>query len=205
MKILVATRNPGKLREYAALLTGNSPNDEPVEWVSLSDLAIETEVDETGATLEENARLKALTYAQESGLLTLADDSGLEVDALGGAPGVHSARFGQPGLDDVGRYQLLLEKLGGVPDAERGARFRCVVAICTPQGETYTAQGVCEGRITHSPRGEHGFGYDPVFWVEERGTTMAELPPDVKNQISHRARALKAIQPLLVKLLAGHA
>jgi XTP/dITP diphosphohydrolase len=203
MKILVATRNPGKLREYAALLTGSSPDDEPVEWVSLSDLAIKTEVNETGATLEENARLKAVTYAQESGLLTLADDSGLEVDALGGAPGVHSARFGRPGLNDAGRYQLLLEKLDGVPDAERSARFRCVVAICTPQGGTYTAQGVCEGRITHSPRGEHGFGYDPVFWVEGRGATMAELPPEVKNQISHRAQALKAIKPLLAKLLAG--
>lgn len=195
-KILVATRNPGKLREYVDLLVGLL-----VEWVSLSDVGIEMDVDETGATFEENARLKATTYAQESGLLALADDSGLEVDALDGAPGVYSSRYAGPGTGDSDRYRLLLRNLEGVPGERRTARFRCVVAVCTPDGELHTAEGTCEGRITHTPRGEHGFGYDPVFYVIERGATMAELEPEIKNRISHRARALEAIRPTLQALI----
>jgi XTP/dITP diphosphohydrolase len=202
VKILVATHNAGKLREYADLLADVAPGGDPVEWVSLADLGIEADVEETGKTCEENARLKAAAYARQSGLLTLADDSGLEVDALDGGPGVRSARFGGPGLDDAGRYRLLLENLEGVPDAERGARFRCVVAVSTPEGEVHTAEGICEGRIAHQPRGEHGFGYDPVFYVESRGATMAELGPAVKNRISHRARALEAIRPTLLDVIA---
>jgi XTP/dITP diphosphohydrolase len=202
MKILVATHNAGKLREYAELLADVAPGGKPVEWVSLADLGIEADVEETGATFEENARLKAVAYARQSGLLTLADDSGLEVDALDGGPGVRSARYGGPGLDDAGRYRLLLENLEGVHDAERGARFRCVVAVGTPEGEVHTAEGICEGRIAHQPRGEHGFGYDPVFYVEARGATMAELGPAVKNRISHRARALEAIRPTLLGVIA---
>lgn len=205
MKILVATRNAGKLREYAELLSGLTAGGHPVEWVSLADLGIVTEVEETGETFEANARLKAAAYAKESGLLTLADDSGLVVDALDGAPGVRSARYGGPGLDDAGRYQLLLQNLAGVPDDQRAARFRCVVALCTPGGELRTADGACEGRIAQAPRGEHGFGYDPVFYVVERGKTMAELPPAVKNRISHRARALEAIRPALEGILSGMA
>ncbi len=202
MKILVATHNTGKLREYAELLADVAPGGKPVEWVSLADLGIEADVEETGATFEENARLKAVAYARQSGLLTLADDSGLEVDALDGEPGVRSARYGGPGLDDAGRYRLLLENLEGVPDAGRGARFRCVVAVGTPEGDVHTAEGICEGRIAHQPRGEHGFGYDPVFYVESRGATMAELGPAVKNRISHRARALEAIRPTLLNVIA---
>jgi XTP/dITP diphosphohydrolase len=203
MQILVATRNPGKLREYASLLSGLRANGQPLEWVTLTDLGIEREVDETGVTFEENARLKARAYAGESGLLTLADDSGLEVDALDGAPGVYSARYGGARLDDVGRYRLLLKNLGGTPAEQRTARFRCVVAVSTPGGELYTSDGACEGRIGIEPKGEYGFGYDPVFIVEGYGVTMAELPPDVKNRISHRARALRAVQPTLEAVLAG--
>ncbi|HEC23927.1 MAG TPA: XTP/dITP diphosphatase [Chloroflexi bacterium] len=205
MKVLIATRNRGKLREYADLLADLTAGGQPIEWVSLADLGIEREVEETGTTFEENARLKATAYARESGLLTLADDSGLEVDALGGAPGVHSARYGGPELDDEGRYRLLLEALKGVPEGKRSARFRCVVAITTPEGELHTAEGTCEGRIAREPKGEHGFGYDPVFVVEEYGRTMAELGPEIKNRISHRARALEAIRPVLATLLVRHA
>lgn len=205
MKVLIATRNRGKLREYADLLADLTAGGQPIEWVSLADLGIEREVEETGTTFEENARLKATAYARESGLLTLADDSGLEVDALGGAPGVHSARYGGPELDDEGRYRLLLEALKDVPEGKRSARFRCVVAITTPEGELHTAEGTCEGRIAREPKGEHGFGYDPVFVVEEYGRTMAELGPEVKNRVSHRARALEAIRPMLATLLVRYA
>ena len=205
MKVLIATRNRGKLREYADLLADLTAGGQPIEWVSLADLGIEREVEETGTTFEENARLKATAYARESGLLTLADDSGLEVDALGGAPGVHSARYGGPELDDEGRYRLLLEALKDVPEGKRSARFRCVVAITTPEGELHTAEGTCEGRIAREPKGEHGFGYDPVFVVEEYGRTMAELGPEIKNRISHRARALEAIRPMLATLLVRYA
>jgi XTP/dITP diphosphohydrolase len=203
MQILVATRNQGKLREYSDLLSGLRANGQPLEWVTLTDLGIEWEVEETGATFEENARLKARTYAGESGLLTLADDSGLVVDALGGAPGVYSARYGGAGLDDVGRYRLLLRSLAGKPAEQRSARFRCVVAVATPEGELYTSDGVVEGQIGVEPKGSYGFGYDPVFIVQGYGVTMAELPPEVKNRISHRAQALRAVQPTLEAMLAG--
>jgi len=195
-RVLIATRNKGKLREYAHLLS-----DLAVEWVTLDDLAIAEDVAETGATFEENARLKAATYARLSGLLTLADDSGLEVDALGGAPGVYSARYAGPGASDEDRYRLLLHHLSGIPEDRRTARFKCVAAVCTPAGDMHTAEGVCEGRITHTPSGDHGFGYDPVFLVLERGVTMAQLPPEEKNRISHRARALAAIHPALIRLI----
>jgi XTP/dITP diphosphohydrolase len=203
MQILVATRNRGKLREYRGLLSGLRAGGQPLEWVTLTDLGIEREVEETGATFEENAHLKAQTYAGESGLLTLADDSGLEVDALDGAPGVYSARYGGAGLDDVGRYRLLLKNLAGKPAEQRSARFRCVVAVSTPEGKLYTSDGVCEGQIGIEPKGNYGFGYDPVFIVRDYGVTMAELPPEVKNRISHRAHALRAVQPTLEAILAG--
>lgn len=196
MKILVATHNKGKLREYAELLA-----DLPVEWVSLADVGIGEDVKETGETFEENARLKATTYARQSGLLTLADDSGLEVEALGGEPGVRSARYAGPEASDQDRYRLLLANLEGVPEEERKARFVCVIAVATPEGDTITAEGFRGGFIAHEPRGEHGFGYDPVFWVPGYRVTMAELPPEVKNHISHRAQAIKAIKPELEKLI----
>lgn len=196
MKLLIATRNRGKLREYKALLAGLE-----LELVDMDAAGITLEVEETGATFEENAVLKARTYAQASGLLTLADDSGLEVDALGGEPGVHSARYDGRGGSDEDRYRLLLHCLEGVPAEERGARFRCVVAIATPEGEVYTAEGTCEGRIALQSRGSHGFGYDPVFFVPEYGCTMAQLPPEVKNRISHRARAAEGAREILRHLL----
>ncbi|MBN1310475.1 MAG: XTP/dITP diphosphatase [Anaerolineae bacterium] len=196
MKILAATHNKGKMREYAELLA-----DLPVAWVSLSDVGIETDVEETGDTFEENACLKAATYACQSGLLTLADDSGLEVEALYGAPGVQSARYAGPGASDEDRYRLLLANLEGVPDEKRKARFVCVIAIATPHGKVFTAEGARGGYIIHEPRGEHGFGYDPVFWIPGYRATMAELEPEVKNRISHRALAVKAIRPRLERLV----
>ena len=201
MNILVASRNPGKLREYKDLLADLTAADEPITWLLLTDAGIDSEVAETGDTFEANARLKATTYARQSGLLTLADDSGLEVDALDGEPGVRSARYGGPQATDEDRYRKLLRALDSVPADKRSARFKCVVAVSTSEGTTITAEGTCEGRIAFEPRGTHGFGYDPVFYFPERGQTMAELTPDVKNQISHRAHALAAIKPMLAELL----
>jgi XTP/dITP diphosphohydrolase len=196
-RILIATHNAGKLREYQELLANL-----PIELVTLESLAITEAPGETGKSFEENARLKARAYARASGLMTLADDSGLEVDALNGAPGIHSARYGGDAApDDEARYRLLLSNLEGVPNPARAARFRCVVALATPQGDIHTAEARCEGHIGHEPMGEHGFGYDPVFIVAERGVTMAQLPPDEKNRISHRAKALQTIRPILAHLL----
>jgi XTP/dITP diphosphohydrolase len=196
-KLLVATNNPGKLREYRELLT-----DLVLELTLPSQEGIHLEVDESGATFEENARIKALAYAQTSGLLTLADDSGLEVDALNGAPGVYSARYAGSEASDADRYQKLLAALAGVPPEKRTARFRCVVALARPNGVIDTAEGTCEGQIGFAPRGEHGFGYDPVFIVKGyAGKTLAELPPKEKNRISHRARAVMAIYPRLARLM----
>ena len=197
-KLLIATNNPGKLREYAALLAGL-----PLTLVSLAEAGVSAEVEENGATFAENAMTKARVYCARSGLPTLADDSGLEVDALGGAPGVRSARYAGPGASDAERYRKLLDALGSRPAAERSARFRCVVALALPGGELITADGVCEGQIGYAPRGEHGFGYDPVFFMPAIGLTMAELAPEVKNRISHRARAVMAIKPALRRLLTA--
>jgi XTP/dITP diphosphohydrolase len=199
-KLLVATHNPGKVKEYEELLAGLPV---PLEITFPGQEGLNLEVDETGRTFEENAEIKARAFAQASGLLTLADDSGLEVDALDGAPGVRSARYAGPGASDVDRYRKLLDVLAGVPEAKRTARFRCVIALAVADGTVRTAEGACEGEIGFAPRGEHGFGYDPVFVVTGYGgQTMAELPPDVKNEISHRARAAAAIQPALVELLS---
>jgi XTP/dITP diphosphohydrolase len=197
-KLLIATNNPGKVREYEELLT-----DLSVEITFPAQEGLTLDVDETGDTFEENARLKALAFATASGLLTLADDSGLEVDALDGAPGVYSARYAGPDADDVGRYRKLLAALADVPPGQRSARFRCVVALAQPDGTVRTADGICEGEIGFEPRGDYGFGYDPIFIVEGyNGQTMAELDPDLKNRISHRARAVIAAKPLLAQLLA---
>jgi len=198
VKLLIATHNQGKKREYAELLCGLG-----LELTTLSEMGIRTDVDENGATYAENALLKARAYAAMSGLLTLADDSGLDVDALGGAPGVHTARYAGEGADDCQRYTLLLHNLEGVPDAERTARFRCVIALAWPDGRTEVVQGTCEGRITHAPRGANGFGYDPVFYLPEFDRTMAELPAEVKNRISHRARAAQSARPLLAQTEQG--
>ena len=185
-KLLIATRNSGKMRELRQLLGGV-----PHEIASLDDLGIADEIEETGATFEENAALKAEGYSQLSGLLTLADDSGLEVDALGGAPGVRSARYAGADASDVDRVALLLKNLEGTRADDRTARFRCVIAISAPGERTRLYSGVCEGRIAAESRGDNGFGYDPVFDFPELGMTMAELPSERKNALSHRARAAK--------------
>jgi XTP/dITP diphosphohydrolase len=192
MKLLIATRNPGKVREYEKLLAGL-----PLELTHPAQEGLDIEVAETGESFAENARLKATAYARASGLLTLADDSGLEVDALGGEPGIRSARYAGSEASDEERYRLLLAKLQGVPWEKRTARFRCVIAVATPDGQIHTAEGACEGIITFEPRGEHGFGYDPVFYLAEYEMTMAELPPETKNRISHRARAAHNFQLLI--------
>lgn len=195
--LLVATHNPGKVRQLASLL-----EELDVRLVSLEEAGIDWDVEETGETFEENAILKAQTYARATGLLTLADDSGLEVDALGGKPGVRTSRYGGEGLDSAQRYMLLLEALNEVSWEERTARFRSVVALADAGGVLATAAGTIEGRIALAPAGSGGFGYDPVFYLDEREMTMAELPPDVKNRISHRARAVEAIRPKLAARLA---
>jgi XTP/dITP diphosphohydrolase len=195
-KLLVATHNQGKIREYRDLLA-----DLPLTVTWLDEERVSFDVDETGDTFVENATLKASTYARHTGLLTWADDSGLEVDALGGRPGVYSARFGGPGLSDRDRFQKLLLELRDVPYAHRTARFRCVVAIAVPGGPVYTVHGAVEGYIIEQPRGDFGFGYDPVFLIPEQGVTMAELPPATKNRISHRAIAALNARKVLAALL----
>jgi XTP/dITP diphosphohydrolase len=198
LRLLVATHNRGKKAEYAEILDGLG-----LELVSLTDLGITEDVEETGITFAENALLKARAYASLAGMLTLADDSGLEVDALGGEPGVRSARYAGPGATDEDRYRLLLDKLEAVPAGRRGARFRCVIALVWPDGGERVTEGVCEGWITREPTGTHGFGYDPVFYVPGEGRTMAELPPEVKNRISHRAQAGWEAKRILHALVAS--
>ncbi len=184
-KLLIATHNAGKLAELRDLLS-----DAPYTLVSLSDVGIELDVDETGQTLEENAALKATTYAQLAGILTLADDSGLEVDVLEGAPGVHSARYAGPDATDSDRIAKLLHNIGPQPQPWT-ARFRCVIAIAAPNGEVELHGGACEGVIVSHPRGDNGFGYDPAFYMPEQNRTMAELTDAEKNALSHRAIATR--------------
>ena len=194
MRLLIATNNRGKLREYRDIL-----GDLPLDLVTPADVGLELEIAETGATYYENARMKAEAFAQASGLLTLADDSGLEVDALDGAPGVHSHRYAQG--SDGERYRVLLEQLQGVPPEKRTARFRCVIVLFGPAGVIHTCEGICPGVIVDRPRGEGGFGYDPVFYLPEIGKTMAELSPQEKNCLSHRGRAGQRARPVLLELL----
>jgi XTP/dITP diphosphohydrolase len=200
--ILVATTNPGKVRELRALL------GERVEWKSLADFPRVAEVKEDGATFAENARKKALGYAQATGLWTLADDSGLVVDALGGAPGVNSARFSgarPPGTDrkvlDRRNMEKLLSLLEGVPPARRTARFVCCLCLAGPERVLLETQGTLEGLITETPAGTGGFGYDPVFFVPALGQTVAQLGDQEKNAISHRGNAMRKLKPLLDELL----
>jgi XTP/dITP diphosphohydrolase len=194
-RVVVATSNPGKLREIRALLAPL-----PVPLVGLDGLAglrLPPEADEYAA----NAAAKARAAAAASGSPALADDSGLEVDALGGAPGPRSARYGGPGLDDRGRAARLLAELAGAKGEERRARFVCAAALATPEGEVATAFGVCEGRIAQAPRGTDGFGYDPVFEPEGAERTLAEIPAAEKNRLSHRGRAFRALRGRLLELL----
>ena len=185
-KLLIATRNRGKLRELTELL-----GDVPYQLVSLDDLGIDGDVEETGETFEENAVLKAETYCEFAGVMTLADDSGLEVDALDGEPGVRSARYAGPDATDAERVEFLLGNLDGTDPDTWTARFRCVIAIAEPGRPTILRSGSCEGRIVSEPRGENGFGYDPIFEFPDIGLTMAEIPDDRKNRVSHRAEAAR--------------
>lgn len=195
--VVLATSNPGKLREVGEILAAL-----PMRLVGLTGLA-GVALPAEGDDYTANAVGKALAAARASGHLALGDDSGLEVDALGGAPGPRSARFGGPGLGDAARNRLLLSALVGVPSPRRGARFVCVAALATAEGEVETACGACTGRILEAPRGIGGFGYDPIFEVEARGRSMAELEPREKHEASHRGRAFRAIAGALRARLPG--
>jgi len=192
LKLVVATRNKGKLREIKAIL-----GDLPIEIASLDDFPEIGPIEEDGTTFEENAVKKALHVWQATHLATLADDSGLEVDVLGGEPGVHSARFAGPEQDYEKNNRKLLEMLKDVPPSERKARFVCVAVLVTPAGKIVMQRGEIEGEIAEQPRGSAGFGYDPIFYVPSLGKTVAELDEATKNRISHRGRALEGIKGLL--------
>jgi len=194
-KLLLATGNKDKLEELRELLTGV-----PFDLISPSDIGLKLEVEESGKTYATNACFKARAFANASGLHTLADDSGLEVDALRGDPGVLSSRYAGPNASDSQRVDYLLTKLEGVPWEKRTARFRCVIAIASPRGQVRMCSGSCRGIITCEPRGSNGFGYDPVFYFPKSGKTMAELPPEIKNLISHRARAATKAKVVLTGL-----
>jgi XTP/dITP diphosphohydrolase len=195
--IVLATRNRGKLRELEALLAGF-----PVRVQTLDNYPDVPILPEIGDTFEANARSKAVTVAQLTGRIALADDSGLEVDLLGGGPGVNSATFLGATATDEDRNVWVLGKLRGLEEGLRTARYRAVVAVATPDGVVRTFEGTCEGRIAERPSGHEGFGYDPIFFVPTFGRTMGELPPDLKNRISHRARALAAARGYLVSLIS---
>ncbi|MGB2694661.1 MAG: XTP/dITP diphosphatase [Dehalococcoidia bacterium] len=197
-KLLLATNNAGKVAELRELLEGCG-----WELVTPADVELSLDVDEVGQTYAENASIKAEAYAKASGLVALADDSGLEVDALDGRPGVLSARYGGPNRMDSERVETLLAELAGVPDERRNARFRAVIAIVEPGGRTELVEGSVEGRIAHEPRGASGFGYDPIFLLPERGVTMAELPSAEKNSVSHRGVAARTARVVLERMLRG--
>lgn len=192
---VIATRNPGKLREIRDILR-------PLGWktLSLDDFPEIPEIIEDGTTFAENAEKKAREVAHHTGRIALADDSGLVVDALGGRPGVLSSRYGGVKATDPERCRKLLDEMAGIPEGQRQARFICIIAVATPQGKVKTVEGECRGQIALAPRGRHGFGYDPIFSLPEMGRTMAELPPEVKNRISHRAKALEKLKQLLPKI-----
>lgn len=195
-KLLLATNNQGKSKEIQALLS-----DLDLDLMIPQQIGLVLDVEEDGKTYAENAERKARAYTQASGLLTLADDSGLEVTALGGLPGIRSARFAPiPGATDADRRIYLLSRLKGMGRPWL-AQFHCTVVVTTPSGDAYFAEGKCSGEIIPEERGGHGFGYDPIFFIPEMGRTMAELEMEEKNELSHRARAIKAIRPVLTKLL----
>ncbi len=196
-RLLLATNNAHKARELRRLF-----GHLPLALVTPADVGLSLEVAEDGATYEANALAKARAFADASGLLALADDSGIEVDALGGRPGLHSARYGGPGLTDEGRVALLLRELADVPDAERTARYRAVLALAAPargsaERTERPVEGWCGGTVARSPDGTNGFGYDPVFFVPALGATMARLTDEEKDAISHRGNAARAMAPVL--------
>ena len=188
-KIVLASNNPGKVREIAALLA-----DQQLTVVPQSDFGV-PDIEETGLSFVENAILKARNAAHHAGLPAIADDSGIEVDALHGAPGIYSARYAGPGASDATNLQKLLEALKDVPEEDRGARFQCLMVYLRHEGDPtpLICQGTWEGRILYAPRGTSGFGYDPVFHVPTHGCSAAELTPELKNQLSHRGQALRQL------------
>lgn len=196
MKIVAATANKNKISEIREKFSGI----DHVSIIPVSEIADVPEIAEDADSFEGNALIKAGTICSITGMPAMADDSGLVVDALNGEPGVYSARYGGPGLDDKARYLLLLEKMKDIPDGSRQARFVCAIALVLPDGRQFTASGRCEGIITRSPEGDTGFGYDPVFFVPEKGRTMAQLSMTEKNSLSHRGRALDSIAILLKEL-----
>ena len=192
--LLLATTNRHKVEEFRTIFATL-----PFTLFTLTDIQLDREVEETGTTFLENAELKARTYAQTSGMLSLADDSGLEIDALGGAPGVYSARFAGVDTPYEERFRLILKQLQGLPQHERTARFRCVISIAEPSGFCQSVEGVIEGVIADAPRGTNGFGYDPIFLLPELGKTTAEIAPEHKNRISHRGLAARKAREILEK------
>lgn len=196
-KLLIATNNQGKIAEFQELLTGSG-----IDFVTPAQINLELEVDEDGSTYRENAAKKAIAFAQASGLISLADDSGLEVDALDGAPGLYSARYSpKPGANDKDRRNFLLKNLWDKPRPWK-AHFHATIAVAKPNGEVEFAEGECYGEIIPEERGMGGFGYDPIFLLTGLGKTMAELDTAEKNRLSHRARAVMAAMPLLKKILS---
>ena len=187
MKVVLASHNQKKMVEMKAILSQMG-----VEVLSQAEVGVDLEPEETGTTFEENARIKAQAVMQATGLPAIADDSGLMVDALGGDPGVYSARYGGPGLDDTGRWQLLLKNMAG--QTNRACKFVSVICCAFPDGGEVMARGECPGTLAQGPSGDGGFGYDPIFYLPQLGKTMAQLTPAEKNQISHRARALAGFQ-----------
>ena len=196
-RVVLASSNPGKVREFGQMLSGLDMTVAPQSEFGVPD------IEETGLTFVENALLKARNAASHTGLAAIADDSGIEVDALNGAPGIYSARYAGPGAHDADNLRKLLEALRDVPETERGARFVCLIVFLRHAADAtpVIAQGSWEGRILHEPRGSGGFGYDPVFWVPTHGCSSAELPAEVKNGLSHRGQALRA---LLAALRSAH-
>lgn len=192
-KLVFATGNQGKVNEFKQML------GEKYEILSMKELGVDVEIVEDGATFEENAIIKARAIMEATGEMVLADDSGFEVDYLGGEPGIYSARY----MGEDTPYEIknaeLLRRCEGVPDEQRDARFVCVIACAYPDGTVDTAKGVIEGKLAHEPRGEYGFGYDPIFYLPERGCTTGELKPEVKNAISHRGIAVRKMVELLEK------
>lgn len=187
MKVVLASQNKKKIVEMRTILSQMG-----VEVLSQAEAGVNLEPEETGTTFEENSRIKAKAVMEATGLPAIADDSGLMVDALGGEPGVYSARYGGEGLDDTGRWQLLLKNMEGKPD--RACKFVSVICCCFPDGTEVMARGECPGILAQGPSGDGGFGYDPIFYLPQLGKTMAQLTPEEKNKISHRAKALAGFQ-----------
>jgi XTP/dITP diphosphohydrolase len=196
-RLLLSTNSADKVREFSQILAGL-----PVELVTPASLGLALEVPETGETFAANAELKARAFHEATGLMAMADDSGLEIDALDGAPGVYSARYG--GLPNgEAKNRLVLGQMAGIPPERRGCRYVCEIAIADEDGRLHRCRGTLEGRVASEPRGAGGFGFDPIFYLPERGRTVAELPPEEKNEISHRGRAGRSAREILSRLLSG--